>query len=240
MRLPSPSVTLLAPAEACAPASLSSGVTGVKADTGNSARYPNPPLIRALESLHTSAAMPFASSRLPTLTANPASGTDCEADAPRNTHHFTCIVRADHPVTRSGNTKQSMAQFLEYGHAVVRAEGRSQELYERFLVRKRIRRKPALLTPHFMSIPFILARTDLIATVPHAVGLSFMQSHANICVMEPPLELPSFDLKQHWHRKFHNDARSQWLRALVTSLFNDEADEWHEPGYPPAKRKHTR
>jgi DNA-binding transcriptional LysR family regulator len=156
------------------------------------------------------------------------------------THYFICIVRAGHPVTRGGNTKLSMAQFLEYGHAVVRAEGRSQELYERFLERKRIRRKPSLLTPHFMSIPFILARTDLIATVPHAVGLSFMQSHANICVMEPPLELPSFDLKQHWHRKFHNDTRSQWFRALVSSLFNDEADEWREPGHRPAKRKNTK
>ncbi|AXV73340.1 LysR family transcriptional regulator [Ralstonia nicotianae] len=155
------------------------------------------------------------------------------------THYFTCIVRADHPVTRGGNTRLSMQQFLEYGHAVVRAEGRSQELYERFLERKRIRRKPALLTPHFMSIPFILARTDLIATVPHAVGLSFMQSHANIRVMEPPLALPSFDLKQHWHRKFHNDARSQWLRALVSSLFNDEADEWREPGHQPARRRQT-
>ena len=63
------------------------------------------------------------------------------------THYFTCIVRADHPVTRGGNTKLTMAQFLEYGHAVVRAEGRSQELYERFLERKRIRRTPTLLTP---------------------------------------------------------------------------------------------
>lgn len=107
------------------------------------------------------------------------------------THYFTCIVRADHPVTRGGNTRLSMQQFLEYGHAVVRAEGRSQELYERFLERKRIRRKPALLTPHFMSIPFILARTDLIATVPHAVGLSFMQSHANIRVMEPRSRCPA-------------------------------------------------
>jgi hypothetical protein len=58
--------------------------------------------------------------------------------------------------------------------------------------------------------------------------------------MTPPLELPSFDLKQHWHRKFHNDARSQWFRALVSSLFNDEADEWREPGHRPAKRKHTK
>ena len=85
VRLPSPSVTLVKPAAACAPASLTSVVTGVKADTGSSARCPKPTLIRALESLCTSAAMPLASSCLATRTAKPASGSDCDADAPRNT-----------------------------------------------------------------------------------------------------------------------------------------------------------
>jgi hypothetical protein len=54
------------------------------------------------------------------------------------------------------------------GHAVVRAEGRSQEILEQCLEKKRIRRRAVLETSHFMSLPFILAHTELIATVPHA------------------------------------------------------------------------
>jgi hypothetical protein len=45
-------------------------------------------------------------------------------------------------------------------------------------------------------------------------------------VATPPLEVPGFDVKQHWHRKFHNDARSRWLRRQVAELFNDTTDEW--------------
>jgi hypothetical protein len=42
----------------------------------------------------------------------------------------------------------------------------------------------------------------------------------------PPFEIAGFDVKQHWHRKFHHDARNQWLRRRVAELFNDATDEW--------------
>ncbi|AMM14203.1 MAG: LysR family transcriptional regulator [Pseudomonadota bacterium] len=138
-------------------------------------------------------------------------------------HRFICLMRRDHPCARGPLT---LAQYIECGHAVVRAEGRSQELLEDFLHKKRLRRRAVLETPHFMSLPFILSRTDLIATVPHAIGYAYVEEHASIMLAEPPLPLPHFDLKQHWHRKFHNDPRTKWLRGVIASLFNDELDEW--------------
>ena len=138
-------------------------------------------------------------------------------------HYFVCLLRADHPIR---GKKLSLAQFLELDHAVVRAEGRSQEIFERFLEKRRIKRKIALSTTHFMSIPMIIARSDLVVTVPHALGMVFAKSAANIKIVEPPLTIPSFDLKQHWHRKFHNDPKIIWLRSVVAELFNDEKDEW--------------
>ncbi|MBV8628096.1 MAG: LysR family transcriptional regulator, partial [Paraburkholderia sp.] len=85
------------------------------------------------------------------------------------THRFICLLRSGHPLARAPLT---LEQFVNSGHAVVRAEGRSQEVLEKFLEKKRIRRRAVLETPHFMSLPFILARTDLIATVPHAIGFA--------------------------------------------------------------------
>ncbi|MDR5813087.1 MULTISPECIES: LysR family transcriptional regulator [unclassified Caballeronia] len=138
-------------------------------------------------------------------------------------HRFICLMRRDHPFAREPLT---LERFLACGHAVVRAEGRSQEILENHLDRERVRRRAVLETPHFMSLPFILSRTDLIATVPHAIGFAYVAEHASITLAEPPLALPRFDLKQHWHRKFHNDARTKWLRGVVAALFNDELDEW--------------
>jgi hypothetical protein len=45
-------------------------------------------------------------------------------------------------------------------------------------------------------------------------------------IVRPPFDIAGFDLKQHWHRKFHNDSRNQWIRKQIAQLFNDENDEW--------------
>lgn len=138
-------------------------------------------------------------------------------------HRFICLMRNGHPLAKQSLTLEA---FLRCGHAVVRAEGRSQEVLEKYLEKHRIHRRAVLETSHFMSLPFILSRTDLIATVPHAIGFAYAAEHASITLAEPPLALPRFDLKQHWHRKYHNDPRTIWLRGVVAELFNDEHDEW--------------
>lgn len=138
-------------------------------------------------------------------------------------HRFVCLMRSNHPLAKAPLTLDA---FLRYGHAVVRAEGRSQEILEQYLRSQRIQRRAVLETSHFMSLPMILSRTDLIATVPHAIGFAYASEHASIMMAPPPLPLPRIDLKQHWHRKFHHDPRTTWLRGIVAELFNDERDEW--------------
>ena len=139
------------------------------------------------------------------------------------THHFACLMRAGHPLHAK---RLSLKAFLEIEHAVVHAEGRSHELFEQFLAKKRIRRKIALHTPHFLSIPIIVSRSDLMATVPHALALYFTRLSPQFALAMPPFDMAGFDVKQHWHRKFHHDSRSKWLRKHVAELFNDETDEW--------------
>ena len=139
------------------------------------------------------------------------------------THHFVCLLRADHPVVKG---RLTVRQFLALEHAVVRAEGRTLEMFEKFLERNRLHRKVSLMTPHFMSIPMIVARSDLIVTVPHALGMWFSATNANLRTVALPFRVRGVDLKQHWHRRYHEDARSRWLRQFVYGLFNDDTDEW--------------
>jgi DNA-binding transcriptional LysR family regulator len=141
------------------------------------------------------------------------------------THHFACLMRAGHPRRAK---RLSLKDFLAMEHAVVHAEGRSQEIFERFLARKRIRRKVVLHTPHFLSIPIIIGRSDLVATVPHALAIHFTRMSRDLALAMPPFDIAGFDVKQHWHRKYHSDPRNRWLREQVASLFNDQTDEWRE------------
>ncbi|HEX4598962.1 MAG TPA: LysR family transcriptional regulator [Burkholderiaceae bacterium] len=141
-------------------------------------------------------------------------------------HHFICVLRADHPVR---SKRLSLDDFLSLEHAVVRAEGRSQEIFERFLARKKISRRVVLHTPHFLSLPVILARSDLIATVPHAIGVYCESTGINVRTALPPFDIPRIPVRQHWHRRFQSDPRNRWLRSILRELFTSEADEWRGP-----------
>ena len=132
---------------------------------------------------------------------------------------FTCLIRADHPVR---SPRLTLPQFLQLEHAVVRAESRTEEVIERFLVRRRIERRVVLTTPHFASIPPIVERSDLVVTVPEPLARYFSTVSARIRCVRPPFDPPRIDLKQFWHRKFHHDARNTWLRSLVCRLFQKQ------------------
>ncbi|HEY1290453.1 MAG TPA: LysR family transcriptional regulator [Burkholderiales bacterium] len=137
------------------------------------------------------------------------------------TDNFACLMRVGHPLYAK---RLSLKAFLEVEHAVVHAAGRSHEVVERLLERKRIRRKIALHTPHFLSTPFIVSRSDLVATVPYALALHFARlAPEQLAVAMPPFEAGRFDIKQYWHRKVHQDARNQWVRQQVAELFTDAA-----------------
>src|SRR5205823_12955926 len=128
------------------------------------------------------------------------------------THHFACVIRAGHPMRAK---RLSRDNFLAAKHAVLRAPGRSQEVFERFLEKKKIRRKIALETPHFLILPLVIARSDLIATVPYVLARHFARLSSELAVALLPFQVGGFDLKQHWHRRYQHDARNKWMGSNV-------------------------
>ena len=137
-----------------------------------------------------------------------------------STHRFACLMRADHP---SRAPRMSAADFMAAQHVVVRAEGRSQEVLERYLERRKIRRKVVVYTSNFLGVPFIVARSDLIATMPYAVAREFAAMSPQLAVTLPPFEISGFDLRLHWHRRFDNEPRNKWLREQLAHVFRDDA-----------------
>lgn len=138
-------------------------------------------------------------------------------------HHFTCLLRADHWV--QGN-RLTLKEFLGLSHIVVQSEGRSQEIFERFMNMRALSRRVALTTPHYLGVARLVATSDMVVTVPHALGLVYGTAANGLKTIKPPVESPKIELKQHWQRKYHKDARNIWLRSVVTELFNDATDEW--------------
>jgi len=144
-------------------------------------------------------------------------------------HGFACLMRGGHPLWKPRLTE---AGFLAAEHIVVRREGgRSQELLERFIERRRMRRQVAVYTSHVLSVPFMVMESDLIATLPFAVVTRFTSLTAQVVAALPPFDV-QYDLKLHWHRRFDNEPRSLWLREQLTSIFREH--RWLVPPSGPA------
>lgn len=126
-------------------------------------------------------------------------------------HSFTCLLRVDHPMRAMRLTK---SQFEKLEHVVVMTPIRSQELVDRTIDEKKIRRNIVIRTPHFLSLPFLISQSDMCATVPAAVGEAHT-STGMVRTVALPFTPPKFPVRQHWHRRFANDSRNRWLRALI-------------------------
>ena len=86
------------------------------------------------------------------------------------------------------------------------------------LEEKRIARKVAVRLPDFLGLGAVVAATELVVTIPDRLG-AVLREQAKIKLLAPPIVLPSYLVKQHWHERYHHDAANRWLRGVVAALF---------------------
>lgn len=132
-------------------------------------------------------------------------------------HSFACIARRGHPFKSDTLT---MMQFETVDQIVVSPDGRGQEVFESFLKFSGIKRKIVLQTPHFMSLPIIVANTDAIAVVPQALA-DFFSSFPEIREIKLPFLPPTFQVNMYWHRSMSSDPSNIWLREMLSARFNE-------------------
>jgi DNA-binding transcriptional LysR family regulator len=62
-----------------------------------------------------------------------------------------------------------------------------------------------------------VAQTELLVIVPRRLGETLAQQE-RVQLLEPPVTLPAFAVKQHWHQRFHADPANGWLREAMAEL----------------------
>tara|TARA_R110002096_G_scaffold420745_2_gene626036 strand:+ start:12387 stop:13334 length:948 start_codon:yes stop_codon:yes gene_type:complete len=122
---------------------------------------------------------------------------------------YICITRIGHPLAKPGFTKED---FESAKHVVAEAQGTGHlQFLEKTFAKLGVHRTVGVSVPHFMSMPYLVAKTDLIATVPRNIAYAFRYK-LNICVLKHPIDLPTIDVKLLWHERFNGDQANQWLR----------------------------
>jgi DNA-binding transcriptional LysR family regulator len=129
--------------------------------------------------------------------------------------HFVCLAAQSHPRVGAALTVENLRQE---GHVRVRTSGTGHAIVDKFLARAEIERNVVLNLPSFLGVASIVAQTELLAIVPLRYA-SVMAGSEAVRFLAIPVDLPGYQVKQHWHERYHADVSNRWLRQMVAALF---------------------
>ncbi|RON77609.1 LysR family transcriptional regulator [Pseudomonas chlororaphis] len=124
---------------------------------------------------------------------------------------YVLVGRAGHPRLQR---RPSLAQFAKLEHVVVSPDGGGfQGVTDSALGEVGLTRRVVLSVPHFLFVLSALASTDLVAMLPARL----VRDNPALKVVEPPLEVPGYEMAMLWHERCHRDPAHQWLREFIVS-----------------------
>jgi len=145
---------------------------------------------------------------------------------------WVCLANTNHPRIRGRITAED---FRREAHVLIRS-GTGHQLLADALQKQRMVLDVALELPGFLGLPAIVGTTDLIATLPRHIGET-LAHYYGLRVLDCPLSIAGFTVKQYWQARFHHDPANQWLRDLCTELFQQQKVWGPQRSGQPSKRK---
>ena len=127
---------------------------------------------------------------------------------------FVCIARRGNPLITDDTL--TVEQFAALDH--VQVLPRDTPVYstpiDEALGKLDLTRRVLLWQPSFLAVPFAVAASDAIATLPNRLAIAFA-ALLPLTVFDVPLALPPIDLTLYWHTAATLDPAHQWLREFV-------------------------
>lgn len=141
---------------------------------------------------------------------------------------LVCLARDGHPALVDGAL--TLEAYLAASHVSL-AKGHADEINET-VSRVTGERKIALVVGSALTIPPIVAQTDLIGAAP--LGLALALARPNVRLHTLPFKPPLIPIRIYWHERAHEEPANRWLRGAMLDVFRGR-----EPGAqeaPPGER----
>lgn len=129
---------------------------------------------------------------------------------------FACLVRKDHPVVK--NTLK-LEDYLSLPQIRTRTSARSEywRVINEAFAAHRCDPRIAIVVQDFMVMPHVVARTNLIATIPEGLARS-MAKEFSLQILKPPLNLPEIRIAAYWHERSQKDPAHRWFRGVLADV----------------------
>jgi DNA-binding transcriptional LysR family regulator len=130
------------------------------------------------------------------------------------TPRFVCIARKGHPHIRG---RLTLKTFCTVGHVATFYPGHGPGLIDAVLAERGLKRNVRLSLPHWLSLPFAVAQSDLIATVPESIARAIGRS-LRLQQLKCPVRLPRLPVSLVWHARTNDDEAHRWFREMIISV----------------------
>ena len=125
---------------------------------------------------------------------------------------YVLVGRAGHPRLKR---RPTLTQFCELEHVIVSQDGAGfRGVTDEVLGEVGLSRRVVLSVPHFLFMMSVLASTALVAMLPSRL----VRNTPALRVVEPPLEVPGYEMAMLWHERSHRDPAHRWLRDYIADL----------------------
>ena len=125
------------------------------------------------------------------------------------TERYVLVGRAGHPRLKR---RPTLAQFCELEHVIVSPDGGGfHGITDRALAEVGLARRVVLSVPHFLFMMSALASTDLVAMLPARL----VRDTSALQRVEPPVDVPGYEMSMLWHERSHRDPAHKWLREHI-------------------------
>ena len=132
---------------------------------------------------------------------------------------YVTVVRKDHPRLKA---KPTPAAFAAEKHVIVSAAGtgHAHQQAERIVEKLVSPENVTCRVPTFVTAAVIASMTDAVVTLPSSLATA-LADKLGLRVVTPPAKLPTIEVSQHWHERFHRDPGGQWIRRVFAELFKE-------------------
>jgi DNA-binding transcriptional LysR family regulator len=123
---------------------------------------------------------------------------------------LVCVMRESHA---AAGMKMSMKTFLASRQLRVSMSPTDVRFVDDILAKRGVIRDVALNVPHWLIVPHILERTDLVAVMPRRLAQALASK--SLAIRDLPFASHAFDWSMYWHRRHDGNPAVAWLRARL-------------------------
>ena len=130
---------------------------------------------------------------------------------------MACLIRKDHPALIEADGELTLDAFLAQKHILITQTGVGLSRIDEVLADAGKSRQISVLTRHYQLPRELVANSDMIVALPARIA-RYQARHLGLAVLDPPVELPAFDIGIAWGALDHHDVAHRWLRERIIAI----------------------